>query len=68
MAKHMQPLCPIRNDAKCMGAACALSRHVADSVAGKVFACALVDNGETQKHGLAVVDMRQKNDDPIFRT
>lgn len=50
----IQPLCPIRNDAHCMGAPCALSlRHVRDDGVW-VFSCALAGDGE----GRAVIDER----------
>jgi len=68
MAKHMQPICPMRNDAKCMGAACAWSRHTVNDHGMWLFTCALVDNGETWPHGLAVIDRRGEYDDPVDRT
>lgn len=65
MAKY-QPICPIRNDAKCMGAMCALSRHVAGESGELLFTCSIAsrDGGR----GLAVIDRREPAKDPVERT
>lgn len=68
MAKHMQPLCPIRSDAPCIGACCAWSRHTVEDNGMWLFTCAAVDNG-IRGDGLAVIDRRSEDKpDPIDRT
>lgn len=62
---RIQPLCPIRSDARCMGAACAWSRrHVREDYVW-VFTCGRVEGED----GLAIVDRVGKDDeDPAERT
>lgn len=60
-----QPICPIRKDAKCMGAMCAWSRHYFNDNGMRVFTCGIVAR-EDDMHGLAVIDRRDK--DPVERT
>lgn len=58
-----QPICPIRKDAKCMGAMCALSRHSVDSKGVWLFTCAMTDG-----KGVPVIDRREAGKDPVERT
>jgi len=65
MAKHMQPLCPIRRDAPCIGACCAWSRHTANDQGMLLFTCAMSGS----RPGSAVIDRRDEDKpDPIDRT
>lgn len=60
MNKTYQPICPFRRDAKCLGAMCALSvLHEDGSVT-----CALA-GGFGQR---AVIDRRERGEDPVERT
>ena len=64
----MQPLCPMRGDAKCMGAACAWS--VAYDVGdGSEHACAVGAIAKALAAALrpAVVDRRDEGGDPCHR-
>jgi len=60
-----QPICPIRKDAKCIGAMCAWSRHTVNEKGMWLFTCAIPAQGGDE-HGLAVIDRRDK--DPVERT
>lgn len=66
MAKY-QPICPIRNDAGCMGAMCALSRHATGEGGELLFTCSLASRDGTER-GLAVIDRREPTRDPVERT
>lgn len=57
MSERIQPICPIRADAKCMGAMCAWSsKHVREDGV-YVFTCAVVDHGGSP----AVIDTNQRS-------
>lgn len=58
-----QPLCPVRRDAKCMGAMCAWSRRVE----GGTLVCAVAARQGDAK-GLPVIDARKADADPVERT
>ena len=62
-----QPICPFRNDAKCMGAMCAWSRHTVNEGGMWLFTCAVASRGGSE-HGLAVIDRREGSKDPVERT
>ena len=54
-SERIQPLCPIRDDAKCMGAPCAWSvRHVRDDGVW-VFTCAVAELASCGRDGKAIV-------------
>lgn len=59
MSERIQPICPIRSDAKCMGAPCAWSvRHVRDDGVW-VFTCAVAEMAAGVRLGKAgVIDQR----------
>lgn len=59
MSERIQPICPIRSDAKCMGATCAWSvRHVRDDGVW-VFTCAVAEMAAGVRLGrAAVIDSR----------
>lgn len=61
---RIQPLCPIRLDAKCMGAPCAMSLRSVRDDGVWVFTCALAGVGE----GRTIVDERRDSKDPCDRT
>jgi len=56
VSERIQPICPIRSDAKCMGAMCAWSsKHVREDGV-YVFTCCMGDLGKGQA---AVIDRNQ---------
>ena len=56
MSERIQPICPIRSDAKCMGAMCAWSsKHVREDGV-YVFTCAVTDRRDGQH---PIIDVRQ---------
>ena len=57
------PSCPLRHDARCMGAPCALSVRVGRPDGGGEYHCALAGDGG----GRAVTDVREGRD-PCART
>lgn len=65
MPKAYQPLCPLRGDAKCTGAMCALSLEHVDTPSRELyFSCSLAGEG----HHRAVIDRRDEGADPVRRT
>lgn len=60
--RRIQPLCPIRSDAKCMGAPCAWSRRTVQEDGVWVFTCGIPRIGD-----LPVIDRRPIDADPVER-
>lgn len=60
---RIQPLCPLRGDAKCMGAVCAWSRRTVREDGVWVFTCAACGGAD----GVPVVDERPEGRDPVER-
>ena len=61
MNNTYQPICPLRRDAKCLGAMCALSVARDDD---ERITCALAGDGRNR----AVIDRRGRGEDPVERT
>lgn len=65
MQRPLQPICPLRGDAKCVGAVCALSLAHHSGVTDELhYSCALAGEG----HDRAVIDRREPAKDPVGRT
>lgn len=62
-SRRIQPLCPIRNDAKCMGAPCAWSRRTVQEDGVWCFTCGIPRIGD-----LPVIDRRPMGQDPVERS
>ena len=65
MAYNDTPLCPIRNDAPCMGSRCALSQMVENTC---VWVCGLVTKGQMHviQHDGMASSYREPEDDFEF--